>query len=161
MHFMAFALKRAYLRSLALVRPWLAPSPITPARFDLLHTIHEHPGRAPSQRGLTRAVGLSRATVSRALKRLEQLGIVLRERSPVDRRTNIVRFTVPGLREFRRVLYDVLCPGHLHLAYECAIGPSSLQTFECLDDAFMTIVLIAKFFGDIATLRYPSDHPDD
>ena len=161
MHFMSFALKRAHLRALALVRPWLGGSPITPARYDLLHVVYENPVRAVTQRALTRFVGLSSATVSRTLKRLEQLGVVRRVRSSVDRRAKVVRFTQEGLREFRRVLYRVLCPGHLHLAYECAIGPPMFQTYETLDDAYMAVRQIGRFFGDTAWLHYPTGHPDD
>src|SRR5438105_4721085 len=124
MHFMMFAFKRAHLRSLALVRPWLAPSPITPARYDILRLLHEHPNPNFTQRTLARAVGLSGATISRMLKRLEALGLVKRMRAARDGRAKISRLTESGIREFRRVLYGVLCPGHLHLAFEGALGPT-------------------------------------
>ena len=161
MHFMAFALKRAHLRALALVRPWLKPSPITPARYDLLYVIHERRCRAATQASLARTLGLSSPTVSRTLKRLEQLGIVERTPHERDRRVRIVRFTVAGLREFRHILYDVVCPGHLHMAYEGALGSDPDWTFLFLDDVFMAVRDIAKFFGDRACLWYPTGHPDD
>ena len=161
MHFMTFALKRAHLRAIAFVRPWLAHTAITPARYDILHLLHEHRLRPLRQTALKHALGISAATLSRMLKRLEELGFITRSPSPRDRRAKNVALTAGGRREFRHVLYAIRCPGHLHLAYEGALSRDPSHAAEMLDAAYGTIGEVARFFGDTSWLGYPTGHPDD
>jgi DNA-binding MarR family transcriptional regulator len=160
MHFVAFAFKRAHRASLALVRPWLGRSPITPARYDILHAIHRSQGYG-HQAELCRTLGLSNATISRAVKRLEELGIVRRERASFDRRLKAVRFTAEGLREFRRIMYELVVPAYLPLEYLLAIGGRGFEALERLDDMYWALLRLARFFGDTSDLFYPTGHPDD
>ena len=161
MHFMQFALKRAHLRAQAIVRPWCAPHGITPARFDILTLLDSHRAHPPRQHQIRRALGLSAPTISRALKRLQELGFITRARCPNDARARIVSLTRDGLRRFRRFVYRVLWPGHLDLAYECAFGSDPYLAGEVLDDTYLGAITIGAFFGDTSTLRYPTGHPDD
>ncbi len=163
MHFMAFALKRAHLSSLNLVRPWLARarSPITPARHDLLYALHQTPSHRAHQTHLRRALGLAASTVSRALRRLEQLGIIRRDAHARDRRRKVISFTEYGLREFLHALDHIFGDHHLDLAYEGALGPPTAETFLFLDDVYFANRHIAQQLGDTSALVYPTGHPDD
>ena len=159
MHFMSFALKRAHLRAVALVRAWHPGSPITAARFDILYAIQER--HACWQSSIHRALGLSGATISRALKRLEELGLIVRNSVMSDRRRKSVALTRAGLAEFNRVLSEKLGRGLLHMAYERALGPHTDATWLYLDDSYRAVRAIARYFGDTAEYPYPTNHPDD
>jgi DNA-binding MarR family transcriptional regulator len=152
MHFAAFAFKRAHRASLALVRPWLKGTPITPARYDILHVVQSS---TVHQAELCRALGLSSATISRALKRLEDLGLVIRTRYHLDRRCKILQLTALGLLEFRRVLYEIVMPDTLSFEYELAIGTPRYNAPQRVRDLYRELRKMARFFGDTAYLRYP------
>ncbi|WP_443055678.1 MarR family winged helix-turn-helix transcriptional regulator [Streptomyces sp. NBC_00690] len=77
-----------------------------------------HPGLEPAaygllvqleatgvQRGTDLAVyfGVGKATMSRQLRALEEVGLVSREPDPADGRASLVRLTEEGLERFRRV----------------------------------------------------------
>ncbi|GGZ31105.1 transcriptional regulator [Streptomyces inusitatus] len=47
--------------------------------------------------------GVGKATMSRQLRALEELGLVVREPDPADGRASLVRLTEEGLTRFRRV----------------------------------------------------------
>ncbi|ANW18184.1 MarR family winged helix-turn-helix transcriptional regulator [Streptomyces clavuligerus] len=47
--------------------------------------------------------GVGKATMSRQLRALEELGLVVREPDPADGRASLVRLTEEGLRRFRQV----------------------------------------------------------
>lgn len=57
------------------------------------------------QRGTDLAVyfGVGKATMSRQLRALEEVGLVSREPDPADGRASLVRLTEEGLERFRRV----------------------------------------------------------
>ena len=91
-----FGLKRAHHSVLRLGRHAFASIGLTAARFDLLFAVHSHNGRRMPQRKLQRILGVCRATVSRMLRSLEELGLVQRTRSDVDRRRKLVALTKEG-----------------------------------------------------------------
>jgi DNA-binding MarR family transcriptional regulator len=159
MHFMSFALKRAHLRLYATARAWHPRSPITAARYDILHAIQE--GHCIFQSTICRALGLSGATISRAVRRLEELGLVARYICSSDRRRKWLQLTKLGLAEFRRIAYHTVAQGLFDMAYECALGPPTEDTWFYLDDSYRAVLAIAGFFGDTSKLRYPTGHPDD
>ncbi|MFD5428470.1 MarR family winged helix-turn-helix transcriptional regulator [Streptomyces sp. NPDC127084] len=74
---------------------------LEPAAYGLLVRLEEC-GR---QRATDLAVyfGVGKATMSRQLRALEQLGIVAREPDPADGRASLVRLTDEGLARFRDV----------------------------------------------------------
>jgi DNA-binding MarR family transcriptional regulator len=123
MHPLSFQWKRAHLSAVAfgrrLFRGTKRPDEdgfdgvldMTPARFDILALVH---GSQPhSQRLLwsgrlamaeiTRNLGLSRPTISKAVKRLVELGLVTTE--PLDRRSKVVCLTAEGVRRIRQALH--------------------------------------------------------
>ena len=94
-----FGLKRAYHSTLRIGRANFRALQLTAARFDLLYALTDR-GRprneATRQSVLRRMLGVSRPTVSRMLRSLEELGFVRRQRSEVDRRQLEVRLTGYG-----------------------------------------------------------------
>jgi len=67
---------------------------LTPGRFSLLTLLRANPGI--NQTALSRAVGLDKSTLTPALDQLERKGLILRERTPEDRRTYALRLTAEG-----------------------------------------------------------------
>lgn len=81
---------------------------LTPARFDVLHVLHAAVEKtAPRQKWFCEKLGLSAGTVARALKQLEQAGLVRRARNPDDARSKVTTFTKEGLRAIRRALCEL------------------------------------------------------
>ena len=157
---MSFAIKRAHLRFYALARAWHPRSPITAARYDILHVIQE--GMASFQSEVCRVLGLSGATISRAVRRLEELGLLCRRVCMSDRRKKRLELTAAGHAEFARIENDTVSPGNLDMAYECALGPpTDDNAWFRLQDSYGSLRLIAQYFGDTATQPYPTGHPDD
>jgi DNA-binding MarR family transcriptional regulator len=74
---------------------------LEPAAYGLLVRLEE----AGQQRGTELAgyFGVGKATMSRQLRALEELGLVAREPDPADGRASLVRLTAEGLARFRRV----------------------------------------------------------
>lgn len=67
---------------------------LTPGRFSLLTLLKANPGI--NQTALSRAVGLDKSTLTPALDQLERKGLILRERTPEDRRTYALSLTAEG-----------------------------------------------------------------
>ncbi|TQK51911.1 MarR family transcriptional regulator [Streptomyces sp. SLBN-118] len=74
---------------------------LEPAAYGLLVRLEE----AGQQRATELAAyfGVGKATMSRQLRALDELGLVTREPDPADGRASLVRLTDEGLRRFRRV----------------------------------------------------------
>ena len=90
-----FAFKRAHHAALNFARPILRKFSLTPARFDIIvaATID------PTQAGVRRLLGLGRATISEMLGRLEELGIITREKLG---RTRRIALTAVGRALFEK-----------------------------------------------------------
>ncbi|MGW4027951.1 MarR family winged helix-turn-helix transcriptional regulator [Streptomyces sp. NPDC004838] len=74
---------------------------LEPAAYGLLVRLEA----AGSQRATDLAAyfGVGKATMSRQLRALEEVGLVAREPDPADGRASLVRLTGEGLERFRRV----------------------------------------------------------
>jgi DNA-binding MarR family transcriptional regulator len=156
MHSLSFQLKRAHHRVVAFGRSVLRRFGLTPARFDLLYVVYvrwEFRKRvydAPAQTDLCRALGVTAATVSRMVGRLEKLGIVTRFGSRIDRRTKQVALTREGL-ELLREAVDAIFEGEiLERAYRRALRARRFTVAKLKE----TVEKIAKAFGDTSTLSY-------
>jgi len=103
MHSLMFRLKRAHLRALAAARPFSRRVALTPTRYDYMHAINVFRFEPP-QHLLWRAFGISRTSASKMVRRLIELGLVQRRRSPRDRRTFLVSLTEEGTKRWRRGL---------------------------------------------------------
>ncbi len=104
---MFFGIKRVHLRTLAVSRGLLGErGALTPARFDMIRVIELHTEGIP-QRNIQYLLGVSAPTVSRMLKALELLGMVVRRRWALDGRSLYVRLTEMG-RDVARAARETL-----------------------------------------------------
>jgi DNA-binding MarR family transcriptional regulator len=115
MHATTFALKRAHLVSLTMLRGHLKPFArlgITPARADLLNLIRVTYPYPLRQCDIAKRLGLSRATISRMLIRLEAMGLV-RRHVPwgSDRRRKQVSLSREGDARLRIVVNHIMNAG--------------------------------------------------
>jgi DNA-binding MarR family transcriptional regulator len=89
-----FGLKRAYYSTLQVPRKPLASIDMTSARHHVMYAVRRFHGILQKQ--LRVVLGVAKATLSKLLKRLEQLGFVTREKPKEDRRQRIVTITQRG-----------------------------------------------------------------
>jgi DNA-binding MarR family transcriptional regulator len=127
MHAISYQLKRCHLSAVAIGRKILRGSKLpedpdydgvpdmTPARFDILYLVLGRKIRwlgAPrsiAMAELWRKLGLARATISKAVKRLVQLGLVTCDFHPGgSRRNKVVTLTDEGAARIKRALHLVL-----------------------------------------------------
>jgi DNA-binding MarR family transcriptional regulator len=165
MHTSFFALKRAHHSVLRLGRRLLGAMGLTAARFDLLYAIRIHDRRRIPQGELQRVLGVCRATVSRMLASLEELGLVRRRVDEKDRRRKLVELTTRGRwrigfahRQLTRsgwaelALHSALSDGGKRFDWsdpaECSRAQAQLE--RALDD-------VREAFGDVGSLRYEPD----
>jgi DNA-binding MarR family transcriptional regulator len=153
MHSLMFQLKRAHLRALAAARPFSKRVGLTPARYDFLWAIcvfrHE-----PPQHLLWKAFGISRTSASKMVRRLIELGLVQRRRSPSDRRTFLVSLTGDGSRRWRRTFLRLYEKRPFQRRFERAFGDRSWNTFRAVDRLTNTLARVAKHLGDTAWKLY-------
>jgi DNA-binding MarR family transcriptional regulator len=178
MHAMSFALKRAHLQAVAFGRKAVGHiEGMTPARFDLLYLLRRveilykpacHPlDGARAQVELCRDLGLHRSTVSKMLKRLEQMGWIRRTRCLLDKRINNVALTELGLRAIWRAMRRVFRGKKIpRRAYEEIFrgremspseGPSAggkRHVVLIIYDAYRMIRAVARHFGDGSFVWY-------
>jgi DNA-binding MarR family transcriptional regulator len=166
-----FGLKRAFHGTLRITRAALARIGLTAARFDLLHALPHEVGQyrpQTRQSALRGKLGVSRPTISRMLRSLEELGLVRRTRDSFDGRQLVVTLTPSGEALIRRAERRFIRSGWAQLAIDCALDMASpgkrwsdpmhcLWQMETLEGLLRRI---RKAFGDVATLYYPW-HPDD
>lgn len=153
MHSLMFQLKRAHLRALAAARPLSKRMGLTPARYDYLWAIcgfrHE-----PPQHLLWRVFGISRTSASRMVRRLIELGLVERRRSPSDRRTFLVSLTAKGTRRWRRTFVRIYRQRPFQRRFERAFGDRSWNTFRAVDRLTNNLARVAKHLGDTSWKLY-------
>ncbi|NBM18604.1 MarR family winged helix-turn-helix transcriptional regulator [Streptomyces sp. GC420] len=74
---------------------------LEPAAYGLLARLEEAGPQRPTE--LAAYFGIGKATISRQLRALEELGLLAREGDPADRRAFLVRLTSEGQDRFRHV----------------------------------------------------------
>lgn len=163
-----FGLKRAYHATLRLGRFICKrfAGGLTPARLDMLYAIHENAMNTITQMRLRRVLGVSRPTVSRMLKSLEDLGWVERGPGPYrDTRTRKVRLTTRGSALLKRVLEEVLATAVVKFVVDTSLTMGRVWSeATCLLERDRTEGILRRIrgdFGDVSSLNYPWDHPDD
>jgi DNA-binding MarR family transcriptional regulator len=158
-----FGCKRAFQSSLRITRPWITRLGLTAARFDMLTAISRYPF-GPFQRQLREMLGVSRATISRMLFSLEELGLVQRRRCATDRRQLHVSLTAHGESRLRDATDLFIDSGAAQLAVDSALTQGRVHDeslcFTQMDTTEGILRLIREAFRDVARLHYPW-HPDD
>jgi DNA-binding MarR family transcriptional regulator len=163
MHRIFFGLKRAHQGTLRITRGVLAALGLTAARFDLLYAVKKSSGDVV-QSALRRVLGVSRATVSRMLASLEELGLVRRSVSERDRRQRLVELTTKGRWRIAFAHRQLTRSGWAQLAIDSALAGKYAKFHWCDEDACLDatasldVVLgdLRDGFYDFATLDYPS-----
>ncbi|WP_078849488.1 MarR family winged helix-turn-helix transcriptional regulator [Streptomyces sp. NRRL F-5126] len=74
---------------------------LEPAAYGLLVRLEETGQQRATE--LSAYFGVGKATMSRQLRALQDLGLITREPDPADGRASLLRVTDEGLRRFRRV----------------------------------------------------------
>jgi len=82
---------------------------LTPAQFDIVATLGNTAGMSPKELGERTLI--TKGTLTGVIERLEQKGLVVRERSNDDRRSYCVRLTPAGDEVFRDVFPKVVAHG--------------------------------------------------
>lgn len=75
---------------------------LRPVEFTMLSLVDENPGVSPKQ--LARALAVTPPNITMWIERLEQRGLVERERSSVDRRAQHIRATPAGAKLARKAV---------------------------------------------------------
>ncbi len=152
-----FGVKRAHMAfEHRLAARLLAPWGLTPARFDLLHVIHDVYVGKPQAR-LRRILGIAGTTLGRMLKSLEALALV--ERDPFRRgRRRYARLTDRGRFVLRHATRKTR--KHVRRRVDAMYTSSPATSFEDRENLEWLCRTIRTRLGDSATLHYPW-HPDD
>jgi DNA-binding MarR family transcriptional regulator len=161
-----FALKRAYHGSLRVGRKALIAlrcKGLTPARLDMLQALSTDDFLP--QRELQRILGVTKTTVSRMVRALEELGYVLRDRDEEDRRCMFVWLTERGTECLYRVEKALIASGKIARTIVRALGrpvwPYRRKPRELPEPKRRRVVLrwllrsLRAGFGGRGCLRYP------
>jgi DNA-binding MarR family transcriptional regulator len=162
MHRIFFGLKRAHHGTLRVTRKVLAAMGLTAARFDLLYAVKKV-RRGMIQSALRKVLGVSRATVSRMLASLEELGLVRRTTYEEDRRQKFVALTGKGWWRISRAHRHFTRSGWAQLAIDSALSGKYDDDRWCNEAActaanealHATLENVRQGFRDFATLDYP------
>jgi DNA-binding MarR family transcriptional regulator len=155
-----FSLKRGFLRTVNFARGWLEPFGLTPARFDMLFTLRRG-GKLQSQ--VWRILGLHPSTVSKMMKKLDELGLVFRNGDPENGREVVVRLSPEGEEAVEAVVRELAKEGGAIDAYVrwAVAGPH--RRVEKRDVAVLNLeealLRVRRAFVDSARLLYVFD-PD-
>ena len=158
-----FSLKRAHHATLRFARLMLTDKGLTPARYDLLHALRlQRGGYGMGQRRLHRILGVCRATVSRMLGSLEKLGLVRRERDPIDRRCKQVWITEEGFARLQAAYDPIVRRGWVQSALTFVLGTcghfewrAPKHAREELRELRGHLGSLRRGFSDTASLGYP------
>ena len=162
MHAIFFGLKRAHHGTLRITRDVIAGMGLTAARFDMLWAIKQRK-HGMIQSSLQRALGVCRATISRMLRSLEELGLVTRTAYPHDRRTRLVHLTTLGRWRIGFAYRHITASGWAQLAVDSALGAEGSAHRWCDQTACIVATTrleemldkLRRGFFDRARLSYP------
>lgn len=169
MHQISFDLKRGHLKTVAWGEKALRGVPnMTAARFDLLYLLRQEVlsyGGDPLTTGLTQRelwqrLDLDRSTISKMLRRLEEMGWIrrLRPSNPREWRTKKVLVTTLGLQRIAKAM-RIMFRQRLLLSYFERIMKGhrrwKLQNvMKSLVEVRETIQDVARCFGDRSVMTY-------
>jgi DNA-binding MarR family transcriptional regulator len=160
MHQISFMLKRCSHSALRFHRQVSLPfhPKLTPARFDLLHTMVRR--ESTEQTEIVKNLGVTRPTISRMLRSLRELGWVQRRRSPRHPRAWLIFLTDVGRSLMKRVSRVIFKRKLIHRVYRGFDDYSHPDPDWRIVLAVQWLEHLARHLGDRATLEYPYGHPD-
>jgi DNA-binding MarR family transcriptional regulator len=121
MHPVLNEMKRAYWRSHAMLAPLARRHGLTPSRFDMLLSIAQSPGRIILNKDLVEIVGATPGVVARMVRALEELGLVVCDRSARKKRSFFVGVTAQGIERVEAMIAE-LDVGGVELAIETVVS---------------------------------------
>ena len=155
-----FGLKRAYQATLRFSQQLLSGWGLTAARYDMLHALKTRKD-GMAQRHLQDVLGVTRATVSKMLGSLEDLGFVRREIDPTDRRRKIVWLTDEGRARLESAYENIVRPGWVQFALCATLGtggnidlPVPKHCDEQMAELGGHLWSLRRGFGDRGSLSY-------
>jgi len=161
MHTLMFQLKRAHFRALDGARALSRKAGLTPARHDLFRCIegfgmaYVEDEREEYQSRIWRALGISRTSASKMVRRLIELGLAQRRRAPRDRRTFLVSLTREGKRRMRRAYLILSRRNPFQRRFERAFGERTWAAHHAVSNLAFAVDLVARHFGDTSWPVYP------
>lgn len=191
MHPISFQFKRAHLSAVAMGRKLfrgtkdpLDPAfdgvhDMTPARFDILHVISSRYQRVRDcprpdcmeMAQVRKELGLHPSTMTVAVRRLIELGLVTAEKAEHDKRKTMLTLTPEGRRRIRRAYHLVFTGRTISRHYRAFIGKrvsrnvkNRLGRIDYAIDQFWfyDLVGLGRHLGDKANtvyrFRYESDN---
>jgi len=161
MHQISFMLKRCFHSALRFHREFSQPfhRKLTPARFDLLHTIVV--SRGAEQTDIVKMLGVTRPTISRMLRSLRELGWIQRKRSPRHPRAWIIFLTDIGKSLMKLATRVIIKRGFMHNVYRDFNDRSDPDPDWRVFLAVHWLDKLARHLGDGATFEFDYGHPDD
>lgn len=160
MHPLMFQLKRAHLRTLAGARALSHKTGLTPARHDLLRSVQKfgvpyvENHHEEYQCRLWRALGISRTSASKMVRRLIELGLAQRRRAPRDQRTFLVSLTKEGKKRMRRAYLILLERKPLLRRFERAFGERTWTAYHAVRNLAFAVERVARHFRDTSWPLY-------
>ncbi len=166
MHPVVFALKRAHLCTTAHAQQLVRSiKHMTPARFDVMCFLRQSGIRLGEagknygmikQRTMLKGLGLHPSTLSKMLRRLEQLGWITRGRDYEDRRLKVIMITALGLQVAWKAMRTIFRQRLLRKEFEplCRYLYPTRHVIEGLSHLYDTIDMLADAFGDQAKFYY-------
>lgn len=125
-----YHLRRAQVAAFGHFTGGMKEDKITPGQFGVLALIVSNDGI--SQSAVARALGVERSTMVAIIDGLQDRGLVIREPSKIDRRSNALRLSDKG-----RQVYD----HSLHLAH---LGDAKTMAALSEDEAAQLLALLQK-----------------
>ena len=157
-----FSLKRAHQSVLRFSRQMLLNKGVTPARYDMLHALNLRRNSGIAQKQLQIILGVHKATVSRMLGSLEELGLVRRDINPFDRRCKDVWLTDEGFARLQAAYDPIVRRGWIQAALTAVLGtggnPDLVPPRRCVEEQRQLDRHLWSFrrgFVDTASLGYP------
>jgi DNA-binding MarR family transcriptional regulator len=158
-----FGSKQFYLGTIRLTRRWLTPFGLTPARFNMLCAITTSGFRGLAQHDLLGLLGVTSATISRMLRSLEELGLIVRKPHPRNPQRRWVTITWAGAHRLRAAIDEVVDSGELAWAVAEILNPhpGRRATAEAAIKEMDILLTRGRVsLSDIATLTFPYDRDE-
>jgi DNA-binding MarR family transcriptional regulator len=163
-HAIFFGMKRAFQSSLKIARRMLARFGITPARFDLMYVLQStHAFNRMKQCHVWLTLGVTGATVSRMVKSLVGLGLVVRTPGVADKRQRYLYLSDLGRRVLGMAMKETMDSGDAHGIVCRAVVPRYFDPASCIHDLAQfeeRLIGVCESFADRGRVFYPW-HPDD
>ena len=160
MHSVAFHLKRTYLSWIhKAALPAARSYGLTPARFDMLYALEQFNG-ASSQKEIQGMLSVCKATVSKMLTSLQELGLIVRKVNPFDRRKRIVTLTEKARAWMKLAVEEIMTSGVATAVLGYMFANRGEDEFEALVRVEERFMRALEQLWDRPWLKYYW-HPDD